>query len=69
MGRWSISPYRGESEQRDFTLVLLEGENIMGIYEELEWRGLIKDSSSPKIKDLLKKGMEFFRFLCYNDYN
>ena len=27
----------------------------MGIYEELEWRGLIKDSSSPKIKDLLNK--------------
>ena len=28
----------------------------MNLYEELEWRGLIKDSSSPKIKDLLKTG-------------
>ncbi len=25
----------------------------MNLYEELEWRGLIKDCSSPKIKDLL----------------
>ncbi len=23
----------------------------MGIYEELEWRGLIKDCSSPDIKE------------------
>ena len=29
------------------------GGKIMNLYEELEWRGLIKDSSSPKIKDLL----------------
>ncbi|MBQ6335483.1 MAG: tyrosine--tRNA ligase [Erysipelotrichaceae bacterium] len=28
----------------------------MGIYEELVWRGLIKDESSPEIKDLLNKG-------------
>ena len=28
----------------------------MGIYEELEWRGLIKDVSSPEIKDKLNKG-------------
>ena len=27
----------------------------MGIYEELVWRGLIKDESSPEIKDLLNK--------------
>ncbi len=25
----------------------------MNLYEELEWRGLIKDCSSPKIRDLL----------------
>ena len=24
----------------------------MGIYEELVWRGLIKDESSPEIKDI-----------------
>ena len=28
----------------------------MNIYEELVWRGLIKDQSSPEIKDLLNKG-------------
>ena len=28
----------------------------MGIYEELEWRGLIKDVSSPEIKEKLNKG-------------
>jgi len=28
----------------------------MGIYEELQWRGLIKDESSPEIKDMLNKG-------------
>ena len=28
----------------------------MGIYEDLVWRGLIKDESSPEIKDLLNKG-------------
>ena len=28
----------------------------MGIYEELEWRGLIKNVSSPEIKDKLNKG-------------
>ena len=28
----------------------------MGIYEELEWRGLIKDVSSPDIKEKLNKG-------------
>ena len=28
----------------------------MGIYEELEWRGLIKDVSSPDIKDKLNNG-------------
>ena len=28
----------------------------MGIYEELEWRGLIKDVSSPEIRELLNKG-------------
>ena len=28
----------------------------MGIYEELVWRGLIKDESSPEIKDILNKG-------------
>ena len=28
----------------------------MGIYEELVWRGLIKDESSPEIKELLNKG-------------
>ena len=28
----------------------------MGIYEELVWRGLIKDESSPEIRDLLNKG-------------
>ena len=33
----------------------------MNIYEELEWRGLIKDVSSPEIKDLLNKGgMTFY---------
>ena len=33
----------------------------MGIYEELVWRGLIKDESSPEIKDLLNKGgMTFY---------
>jgi len=33
----------------------------MGIYEELQWRGLIKDESSPEIKDLLNKGgMTFY---------
>ena len=28
----------------------------MGIYEDLVWRGLIKDESSPEIRDLLNKG-------------
>lgn len=33
----------------------------MGIYEELEWRGLIKDVSSPDIRDKLNKGgMTFY---------
>lgn len=33
----------------------------MGIYEELEWRGLIKDCSSPELKDKLNKGgMTFY---------
>jgi len=33
----------------------------MQIYEELVWRGLIKDESSPEIKDLLNKGgMTFY---------
>lgn len=33
----------------------------MGIYEELVWRGLLKDESSPEIKDLLNKGgMTFY---------
>ena len=33
----------------------------MGIYEELKWRGLIKDESSEEIKDLLNKGgMTFY---------
>ena len=27
----------------------------MNIYEDLVWRGLIKDSSSPKIEELLTK--------------
>ena len=29
----------------------------MGIYEELEWRGLIKDISSPELKEKLNKGV------------
>ena len=33
----------------------------MGIYEELEWRGLIKDMSSPELKEKLNKGgMTFY---------
>ncbi|BBH26996.1 tyrosine--tRNA ligase [Intestinibaculum porci] len=33
----------------------------MGIYEELEWRGLIKDVSSPDLKEKLNKGgMTFY---------
>lgn len=33
----------------------------MGIYEELEWRGLIKDISSPELKDKLNNGgMTFY---------
>ncbi len=33
----------------------------MGIYEELEWRGLIKDVSSPEIREKLNKGgMTFY---------
>ena len=33
----------------------------MGIYEELEWRGLIKDVSSPELRDKLNKGgMTFY---------
>ncbi len=33
----------------------------MGIYEELQWRGLIKDESSPELKELLNKGgMTFY---------
>ena len=33
----------------------------MGIYEELEWRGLIKDVSDPSIKDKLNQGgMTFY---------
>ena len=33
----------------------------MNIYDELVWRGLIKDESSPEIKDLLNKGgMTFY---------
>ena len=29
----------------------------MGIYEELVWRGLIKDVSSPELKDKLNNGL------------
>jgi len=33
----------------------------MGIYEELQWRGLIKDESSPELKEMLNKGgMTFY---------
>ena len=33
----------------------------MQIYDELVWRGLIKDESSPELKDLLNKGgMTFY---------
>ena len=33
----------------------------MGIYEELEWRGLIKDVSSPELREKLNKGgMTFY---------
>ena len=33
----------------------------MGIYEELEWRGLIKDVSDPSIREKLNKGgMTFY---------
>ncbi|MBR4471459.1 MAG: tyrosine--tRNA ligase, partial [Erysipelotrichaceae bacterium] len=33
----------------------------MGIYEDLQWRGLIKDESSPELRDLLNKGgMTFY---------
>ena len=33
----------------------------MGIYEELEWRGLIKDISSPELKEKINKGgMTFY---------
>lgn len=33
----------------------------MGIYEELEWRGLIKDASDPSLKEKLNKGgMTFY---------
>ena len=39
----------------------MKGENKMGIYEELEWRGLIKDVSDPSIKDKLNAGgMTFY---------
>ena len=35
--------------------------NSMGIYEELEWRGLIKDVSDPSLKEKLNKGgMKFY---------
>ena len=33
----------------------------MGIYEELEWRGLIKDVSSPDLREKLNNGgMTFY---------
>ena len=33
----------------------------MGIYEELEWRGLVKDVSDPILKEKLNKGgMTFY---------
>ena len=33
----------------------------MGIYEELEWRGLIKDVSDPSLKEKLNNGgMTFY---------
>ena len=36
-------------------------EDKMGIYEELEWRGLIKDVSDPSLKEKLNKGgMTFY---------
>ena len=28
----------------------------MGIYEELQWRGLIKDVSDPVVKDKINNG-------------
>ena len=31
----------------------------MGIYEELEWRGLIKDVSSPELREKLNAGGRF----------
>ena len=31
----------------------------MTLYDELVWRGLIKDVSDPKVKDLLNEYMEF----------
>ena len=33
-----------------------KGGKYMNIYEELEWRGLIKDVSSEELKDKLNKG-------------
>lgn len=36
-------------------------KNYIGIYEELEWRGLIKDVSDPSLKEKLNKGgMTFY---------
>ena len=37
----------------------------MGIYEELEWRGLIKDVSSPELREKLNAG-DSFRFKLKN---
>ena len=38
----------------------------MGIYEELQWRGLIKDVSSPEIKEKLNKSGKNNKKDCKN---
>ena len=57
--RW----YRDNSsleQSKDF-LILRKEEYTMGIYEELEWRGLIKDVSDPSLKEKLNQGgMTFY---------
>ena len=35
------------------TFLYLEGGNIMNLYEDLQWRGLIKDVAGEDLKDKL----------------
>ena len=44
------------------SLLYLKGDYIMTLYEDLKWRGLIKDVSSPDLEDKLNQQREYRGF-------